>query len=317
MSDDRVRITHSTQSDTPTAVALGNFDGVHRGHQRTLERAIACGHQRGWQPTTVTFAPHPREYFSGRPHLMLTLPEEKAWQLQQLGIERVVALPFNRELARLSPRAFVEQILRDRLQTRFISIGEDFCFGRDRTGTAADLKAIATDSGIDVTIVPLYSPEGDRASSSAIRQALIAGHLDRANRLLGRAYSLSGTVVLGQQLGRKLGFPTANLEVSPRKFLPRWGVYAVWVELGRGDRLPGVANIGCRPTVKGDRPTIEVHLLAGGRDLYGEPLSANLVRFLRPESRFESLEALKQQIEIDCQQARDCLQNGSVASLQF
>ena len=308
MSDGVVRVASSTRSKVPTAVALGNFDGVHRGHERTLCGAIECGRDRGWLPTAVTFVPHPREFFSGHPHQMLALPEEKAVLLQSLGIERVVALPFNRELARLSPRTFVEGILRDRLQTRSISIGQDFCFGRDRAGTAADLKTIAADSGIEVTIVPLYYQGEDRVSSSAIRQALLEGNLDRANRALGRTYSLSGRVITGQQLGRSLGFPTANLEVSPRKFLPRWGVYAVWVRLPECDPLPGVANIGCRPTVVGDRPTVEVHLLAGGRDLYGETMTANLVRFLRPERRFDSLEALKAQIEIDCQQGEECLQ---------
>ncbi|MFS8118635.1 MAG: bifunctional riboflavin kinase/FMN adenylyltransferase, partial [Microcoleus sp.] len=246
---------------------------------------------------------------------------------------------FDRELAALSASEFVEEILVRQLQASRISVGVDFRFGRGRAGTAVDLQSIASSYGIDVTLAPLYScGEGDRISSSAIREALASGDLRKAHQLLGRPYSLVGTVVGGQRLGRTIGFPTANIELPPEKFLPRFGVYAVQVlvsmlsnsEAGEIkdpsssyewknpqsliDRkasdlsiLSGVMNVGCRPTVDGQQPTIEIHLLDWSGDLYGQTLSASLVEYLRPEQKFASLDALKTQIQADCDVARKVL----------
>lgn len=328
-----------TAALTPTFVALGNFDGVHRGHQqviqsvypekpiavprqemywyrsaKTVERSDSPGltfHKRQRslgtrqtkQPylTVVTFQPHPQEFFTGQPRSLLTPLVEKVIHLQGLGIEQLVLLPFNRELASLSPEEFVQRILVDQLQAQRISVGFDFRFGYQRAGTAADLKAIATTYGIQVVIVPPQTCEGERISSSAIRQALQQGKLHRANRLLGRSYSLVGQVIRGQQLGQQIGFPTANLQLPAEKYLPCQGVYCVRVQ-GAILEHPqiGVMNLGCRPTIDGTQQTIEVHLLDWSGNLYEQALTVYLDQFLRPEQRFASVSALKAQIQADC-----------------
>ncbi|MBD1839114.1 bifunctional riboflavin kinase/FAD synthetase [Coleofasciculus sp. FACHB-501] len=352
----------------PTAVALGNFDGVHRGHQQVVKPILKASDVPGvptlppsslhrrleyhWQSqsedtgrspetkilssneypiaTVVTFNPHPREFFTGQRRGLLTPRPEKVRQLEALGVEQLVLLPFDRELAALSPQQFVEKILVRQLRAQSVSVGEDFRFGCQRAGTGADLKAIAHSYGINVTLVPLQTCEGERISSSVIRQALQEGDLEQANRLLGRPYTLTGLVVKGQQLGRTIGFPTANLQLPSEKFLPRQGVYCVRVysetedgseatgqtETGNGEAkvaadgcsLPiegiGVMNIGNRPTVDGTTSTLEVHLLDWVGDLYGKTLTVSLEQFLRPEQKFASLDALKTQIQVDCEAAR-------------
>lgn len=295
------------QIKTPTAIALGNFDGIHRGHQTVLQPIIKLKSDRAspTYPSVVSFSPHPREFFTGQKIELLTPVAEKARQLEKLGIEQLILLPFNRELAALSPQQFVEEILVGKLKTTHISVGEDFCFGNQRKGTATDLKNIATALGIEVFLSSLHkcldNHETVRVSSSRIRQALTTGEVERANRMLDRPYSLMGKVIMGQQLGRTIGFPTANLQLPPDKFLPRYGVYAVDILLDR--TVKGVMNIGCRPTVAGKAPTIEVHLLNWSGDLYGQTLVVNLKKFLRSEQKFASLDALKEQITKDCQAA--------------
>ncbi|MDF0556278.1 bifunctional riboflavin kinase/FAD synthetase [Kamptonema sp. UHCC 0994] len=388
-------VTYSSAAAlTPTAVALGNFDGLHLGHQQVvlpiLNRAeilaplvipprgsegrsshdldvalapilelaepfyrrldddnlgispsIVEINNKGYKSnllepacaTVVTFSPHPQEFFSGQPRKMLTPLKEKLALLKSMGVEKLVLLPFDRELAALTPKQFVEEILVRQLQATRISVGLDFRFGRGRAGTATDLAAIAANYGIDTTLVPLYTYAGERISSSAIREALQNGNLLKANQLLGRPYSLCGVVVEGQKIGRTIGFPTANLLSPPEKFLPRFGVYAVRVVIeeeteeefsGKGEfklrpetmnLMPksfhppvlGVMNIGCRPTVEGVSPTVEVHLLDYSGDLYGKTLNVSLENFLRPEQKFPSLEALKAQIQSDCAFARKLL----------
>ncbi len=309
-----MRVTSSlTKALKPTAVALGNFDGVHRGHQQVIQPVIKNqGESASTEKTVstvVTFNPHPQEFFTGKRRSLLTPQSEKVEQLQRLGVEQLILLPFDRELACLSPQEFVEQILVQQLRSQSISIGQDFCFGKQRTGTATDLKAISSNFGIPTTIVPLHTCQGERISSSAIRQALEQGNLDRAKSLLGRAYSLAGTVVAGKQLGRTIGFPTANIALPTEKFLPSHGVYAVKVFLA-DDKLPvaGVMNIGNRPTVNGTNQSVEVYLIDWSGDLYGKAISLELEQFLRPEQKFESLEALKNQIKIDCDRAKATLE---------
>lgn len=321
---------------TPTAVALGNFDGVHRGHKRVIEPIL--GHWRtGELPdaprasgiasksehtysTVVTFNPHPREFFTGEHRSQLTPLDEKVRQLKRLGVEQLVLLPFDRELASLSPQEFVEKILVQQLASELVSVGEDFRFGAGRSGTSADLQAIAATYGITTNIVALQTCEGERISSSLIRQALQLGDMQSANRQLGRPYTLTGLVVQGQQLGRTIGFPTANLQLPLEKFLPRFGVYCVRVSaaaqsddssrstehstLNTQHSGMGVMNIGRRPTVNGTMTTVEVHLLDWSGDLYGQTLTVSLEHFLRPEQKFASIDALKAQIQADARAAR-------------
>lgn len=296
---------------TPTAVALGNFDGVHRGHRQVIQPVLLQSADKGDRAfsTVLTFDPHPKEFFTGQLRPLLTPLPEKVWQLKQLGVDQLVLLPFNQKLADLSPAQFVEEVL-GKLQAKQISVGDDFCFGKQRSGSALDLRTIAASYGINVTIVPLKRLAGERISSSAIRQALQTGKLEIANHLLGRAYTLLGQVTQGQQLGRTIGFPTANLHLAPQKFLPMTGVYAVQVQIFAEPEatiaqfLPGVMNLGYRPTVDGTRQTIEVHLLDWSGDLYGKTLLVHLEQFLRPEQKFDSLDALKAQIQVDCDRAR-------------
>lgn len=324
-------ITSATSNAlTPTSIALGNFDGIHRGHQQVVRPVLrrqqssevlavtsishptdATAPQTPYA-TVVTFNPHPREFFSGQSRQLLTPLPEKVTILEGMGIEQLVLLPFDRELAALSPEAFVEKILIRELQAQQICVGEDFRFGKGRTGTARDLSAIAPRFGTQVQIIPLHTCGEERISSSAIRHALENGHISKVNRLLGRPYALTGSVITGQKLGRTLGFPTANLDVSPEKFLPCFGVYSAKVQLSeQTESLPAVLNIGCRPTLAGDTPTVEIHLLDWSGDLYGQTLSVSLHSFIRPEQKFSSLDHLKAQIAQDCQIAIQDLLNVS------
>jgi len=342
-----VQVTSSLSTALkPTLVALGNFDGVHRGHQQVIQPILQASRTDGamtpsspllsWQSslesfsspsltenlenpadvtisrayaTVATLNPHPREFFSGVARKLLTPSLEKVQQLSFLGVEQLVLLPFDRELASLSPQQFVEKILVQQLDVKRVSVGEDFRFGHRRAGTSTDLQAIAASYGVDVIIVPLHTAQGERISSSAIRQSLEQGDLGKANQLLGRSYSITGVVVKGQQLGRTIGFPTANLEIPPEKFLPRKGVYCVRLADSLVSSSPqslqvGVMNIGERPTVNGTCLTVEIHLLDWSGDLYGKTLTVSLEKFLRPEQKFASLDALKSQIQADCAVAR-------------
>ena len=304
---------------TPTCVALGNFDGVHRGHRQVIQpvcqaEGVAAKKFSAALATVVTFNPHPQEFFSGQRRSLLMPLAEKIHCLSEMGVEQLVQLPFDQALADLTPQEFVEQLV-NRLQVQQISVGEDFRFGRRRSGTAEDLQAIAAQYGVPVSVVPLCQCQDERISSSAIRLALEQGEVDRANQLLGRPYTLLGQVTQGQQLGRTIGFPTANLQVPPEKFLPKQGVYSVWVHLGglkdgfagcglKNDCLPGVMNIGNRPTVEGRSQTIEVHLLDWSGDLYGQTIAVYLDSFLRPEQKFAALDDLKAQIQKDSETAK-------------
>jgi len=333
---------------TPTAVALGKFDGVHRGHQRVIQPILPPFRKDGeierwgdWEmgrlgdgekvtppphngsifSTVVTFDPHPQEFFTGKPRSLLTPLDEKVYQLRSLGVQQLVLLPFDKELCALTPEEFVEKILVQQLQAVQISVGQDFRFGSKRSGTAHDLQIIAAKYNIPVTIASLEtcaeSQENQtqvyqqtRISSSLIREILASGDIERANQLLGRPYTLIGTVIQGQQVGRTIGFPTANLELPKDKFLPHHGVYAVRVFTVNetlditGNAYFGVMNIGNRPTVNGIHLSVEVHLFDWSGDLYGKKLAVHLEKFLRPEQKFPNLEALKTQIQLDCSAAR-------------
>ena len=287
---------------TPIAIALGNFDGIHRGHLEVIRPVL------DWDAdvykTVVTFDPHPQQYFTRQQRQLLTTYQERAAILEDLGIQQIILLPFDRELVKLSPQEFVDRILVDRLQAKFISVGEDFRFGNQRAGTATDLVTLAAAAGIPTRIAPLETDGDSRISSSRIRAALLSADLTLTRELLGRYYSIGGMVVSGQQIGRSIGFPTANLNYPPEKFLPLQGVYCVRVDTPAATQLPGVMNIGKRPTVAGLNTTVEVHLLDWEGDLYDRPLTVYLHHFLRSEQKFADLTELTNQIQADCHQAR-------------
>ncbi|MBW4552976.1 MAG: bifunctional riboflavin kinase/FAD synthetase [Aphanocapsa sp. GSE-SYN-MK-11-07L] len=295
-------ISDLTTALRPTAIALGNFDGVHRGHQQVIQALAEAAES---YLTVVAFDPHPQEFFTGQARTLLTPLAEKSQQLERLGVSQLVLLSFDQTLAALSPAEFVDQILVQQLAAKAISVGFNFRFGHQRAGNVEDLRAIAANYGIQVNVALPQLFEGERISSSAIRAALEQGDLQRANCLLGRAYTLVGEVGAGDRLGRTLGFPTANLRLPEQKFLPRTGVYAVRVTSdGLEQPQLGVMNIGYRPTVDGKKLVVEAHLLDWAGDLYGRTLTVALEQFLRPEQKFADLTALKAQIQQDCDRAR-------------
>ena len=286
---------------------IGNYDGVHRGHQHMLAALRRRALELGLPATVVTFEPTPREYFEGETApARLTRLREKLQALARYDVDRVVCLRFDTELAAISARSFEEDLLAARLGVRHMVVGHDFHYSRRREGTTASLRAAGRRLGFTVEEVPPFEIEGVRVSSSLVRAALEAGDLAVATQLLGRPYRISGRVQLGQRLGRKLGFPTANLPLH-RKVIPLWGIFAVRVD-GPGLTFhPAVASLGTRPTVDGTVPLLEVHLFDFDRDLYGRNLDVDFIARLRDEVRFDSLEALVEQMHRDAAQARASL----------
>ena len=295
------------QARTPTALALGSFDGLHAGHRRVIE--AVCAEPLGGLPTVVSFWPHPREVLHGEARLRLDLPEEKLKLLQPLGIEQLVLVPFDQNLARLSAEDFVRSMLIDTLQARHIAVGANFRFGRGRQGTTETLQTLCAAVGVQVTVLPILKDASGAMSSSRVRAALGDGDLTTAQQLLGRSYRFSGTVVKGRGLGHTIGWPTANLAVDGRKFLPGLGVYAAWAKVGdQSKRLPAVMNLGPQPTVDPLSPSaVEVHLLDTNQDLVGKVLTVEPVERLRGQQRFSGLDELSHQIGLDAQRARTCL----------
>ena len=309
-SEFNVWVTSSTSNViTPTAIALGNFDGIHLGHQKVLKPILE--RKKESTPTIVSFTPHPQEFFSGKTKPLLTPLTEKVKRLELLRVKQLVCLPFDRTLASLSPEAFVEEILVKQIKAEYISVGQDFRFGQGRTGNAQSLEELAKKFGVFVHITQLENSLSQdsplRISSSRIRHCLATGNVRQAKEMLGYPYSLQGMVVKGQQVGRTIGFPTANLQVPSDKLLPRRGVYCVRAILATQEIVKGVINVGSRPTVNGQVPTVEVHLLDWSGNLYGSYLTVNLEKFLRSEQKFPSLDALKKQIMLDCEMAREIL----------
>lgn len=285
-----------TQVTTPCDVALGNFDGVHLGHQAVIRTVLE--RSGGGTPTVLTFEPHPREFFSGQTGFLLTPRAQKLERIKCLGIEQVVVLPFDADLARMSALSFVVEVLQGGLQAKFVSVGWNFRFGKGRAGTTEMLEQFAQQNGLALEVIAEQRLAGQPVSSSVIRETLGRGEVERASRLLGHAYSLEGEVVSGDRRGRSLGFPTANLQVDARKFLPADGVYLVQVTWDTLTRW-GLLNIGVRPTFAGRTRSVEVHLLDWEDDLYGRHLRLALLHYLRPERQFSGIEELRAQLEQD------------------
>ena len=290
----------------PTAIALGSFDGLHQGHRRVIAAVTGAALEgAGAIPTVVSFWPHPREVLHGEARLRLDLPAEKLHLLEPLGIEQLVLVPFTTELAALSPEAFVEQVLVGQLQAQRIAVGDNFRFGAGRSGDSQALAAIGQRHGIAVQVLPMLWDGPERVSSSRIRRALAAGDVAEAHRLLERPYRFSGRVVRGRGLGRELGWPTANLQVDGRKFLPLEGVYAATASVAGGPMLPAVMNLGPQPTVDPLAPSaVEVHLLDRRLELVGEELVVEPLQLLRRQQTFASFEELSAQIALDADRAR-------------
>jgi riboflavin kinase / FMN adenylyltransferase len=285
------------------ALTIGNFDGVHRGHQAMLARLREAAEDLGLLPAVLTFDPHPREFFApeSAPPRLSTL-RDKLERFAAYGVERVHVARFGARLAMLPAEEFVEQILVRTLNTNWILVGDDFRFGRDRAGDLALLRQRATTFSVEA--MPTVSIDGVRASSSAVRSALAEGDVERATRLLGRPYVISGHVAHGDKLGRSLGFPTANVVLRRKPALS--GIFAVRVH-GLGDEArTGVASLGVRPTVKqGAKPLLEAFVFDFDEAIYGRRIEVEFLHKLRDEERYDNLEALSRQIRSDVAQARD------------
>lgn len=288
--------------------AIGNFDGVHRGHQYLLDQTKTFAKELGARAGVVLFEPHPRRYFRpDDPPFLLTLPVHRDALLRAHGAEEIFALPFDKALASLSPAEFVKGVLKAQLGLAGVITGADFRFGAGRAGDAEVLEKLGRDAGLEVRRAELASenPDTEKYGSSAVRAALTEGDVKAAARMLGRPWAVQGRVVEGQKLGRTLGFPTANLTLGDL-VEPRNGVYAVRASVD-GQTYNGVANFGRRPTVGAEAPLLETNLFDFRGDLYGKELEVAFIDFIRDEQKFDGLDALKSQIGKDCEAARAIL----------
>ncbi len=297
-------------ADTAAVLTIGNFDGVHLGHQALLSLLTGKARELGLPAVVLTFEPHPREYFSpaDAPARLASL-REKLLLLDAAGVDRTHVCRFDARLAAQSAQSFIDDTLVRGLGLRHLFIGDDFCFGARRQGNFAMLQEAGGRHGFGVESMPTLDVAGERVSSSAVRAALAAADLDHAARLLGRPYSIAGRVSHGDKIGRQLGFPTANIQMKHRR-PALTGVYAVSVEGLAGTRVLGVANIGVRPTATANgRARLEVHLFDWKQDCYGAHIRVHFLHRLRAERKFESLDALRAQIAIDTAHARDWFAN--------
>lgn len=293
--------------DRGAAVAIGNFDGVHLGHQSVLSLAGAAAAEIGAPFGVITFEPHPRSFFApDAPPFRLMTADARARRLEKLGVEVLYELPFGAPLAGLTPEEFAERVLASGLGVRHVVVGGDFHFGKGRAGNPEVLEALGARLGFGVTAAPLVSDRSVVYSSTAVREALEAGRPEEAARILGHWHRIEGRVLHGDKRGRELGFPTANLSLEGLH-LPRFGVYAVKVDVLDGPHAGsygGVASIGVRPTFGVRAPNLEVHLFDFEGDIYGARLSVALVAFQRPELRFAGAEPLVAQMREDLTEAR-------------
>jgi len=290
----------------PTSLAIGSFDGLHEGH-RTLIKSVVNEYE--YTPTIASFWPHPREILYSETRLRLDLPSEKLPLLQKLGIKQLVLIPFDLELSRLSAEEFINNILINQLQARSISVGENFRFGYKRRGDINTIKNSIKSKNIKLNIVPLLQDQEGRISSSRVRNLLLQSDLVKAKELLKRPYSFSGKVVKGKGIGKKIGFPTANLQIDGRKFLPGEGVYAAWTtEINSGIKFPSVMNLGPQPTINPLSPSaVEVHIIGKNINLYDLELFVEPIQMIRTQIRFSNMEELAKQISKDKKLAKTIL----------
>lgn len=307
-----MRITHGFRSlGTPHAVTIGNFDGLHLGHQAMLARLQDVARARGLPSCVLSFEPNPREFFAPeQAPARLSSLREKAEILRRFGIDRLHVFRFDRAFSALSAEAFIEQVLGRTLQARYVLVGDDFRYGARRTGDFALLKTAGETLGFDAEFLPTVEVAGERASSTAVRQALAAGDLAHAARLLGRAYSISGRVVHGDKLGRDIGFPTANIQLKHNR-PPLMGIFAVELYGLNGAPLPGVASLGKRPTVKNPDapPVLEVHLFDFTADIYNRRVRVDFLHKLRDEEKYPDIDSLVAQIRRDVDNAKQFLKH--------
>lgn len=284
------------------ALTIGAFDGIHLGHKRLIQETIKIAQTLKVEPALLTFEPHPRKVLYPNLDLkLLTTLDEKIRFIKKEGITNLILLPFNKALAELSPELFVERYLIDLLNTKAVIVGYNFHFGRGRAGNTDLLKKLGEKFNFLVEVLPALVINNRPVSSTLIRELLLKGEVERANQLLGRPYSLSGKVIHGKGRGKLLGFPTANLDIPKDKLLPAQGVYAVWA-IVEDKKYQGALNIGFNPTFEEKKLSIEVHLLnyTNSSSLYNQTIEVHLVKRVRSEKKFNTIEELKTQIAEDC-----------------
>ena len=290
----------------PLHLALGVFDGVHIGHQEVISRAVKAAEKKGGLAGMLTFDPHPIRVIAPEkaPTSLLATLNHKADIVRDLGIQLFIPLHFDAAFAAMEASEFIGKLTAAHIAT--LAVGEDWRFGHNRSGDVPFLEREAKLRGFHLDAVPPVMLDGDRVSSTRIRQAIRDGNLEAAQRMLGRPYSVSGTVVEGKKLGRTIGFPTANVATGDAQ-LPPDGVWVVETLLADGRKIGGVANLGMRPTVDGSARSLEVHVFDFSGDLYGQEFELQFEKYLRPEIRFPSIEALRTQIQQDAEAARTAL----------
>jgi len=291
-------------ADKGAAVALGNFDGVHLGHQKVIADAAAAAHALSAPLGVISFEPHARMHFEpDAPPFRLSNAHQLARVVEGLGADRLYLLPFGVEMASFTDRAFAETVLAKGLGVRHVAAGFDITFGKDRSGDPASMRRYGEELGFGVSVAQPVAVEGVKLSSTAVREALREGKPEVAAQILGRPFAIEGVVQKGRQLGRKLGFPTANVPLGDY-VAPMFGVYATRTRLHDGRRMGGVANIGVNPTTGVVEPRLEVWLFDFDEDIYGETIETELIAFLRPEEKFPSIPAMVEQIWRDAARAR-------------
>lgn len=302
-----IEILNLDRGETPssgTVVALGNFDGMHRGHQTLFRVCHTVFEEEGWNPSVLLFKQHTREMFLGERYPQIQSFKDKVLRARAFGIQTVLAMDFTRTLMAKSPVEFVEDVLLEQARAKAVVVGPNYTFGYKATGTVDQLQQLAEDRGFRVYVAPEVMHDGVMINSTRIRSAIRLGHMETAAHLLGSWYRIRGTVVPGAKRGRKLGFPTANLQLHFPYVIPKDGVYFTWCSVGTL-RIPALTNIGHNPTFGAERRKIEVHLLDFAGDLYGLELSIEFVQFIREDMRFPNAEALIEQMRHDETVARN------------
>ncbi len=303
-----ISLISPSEVKNPTSIGIGSFDGLHAGHRKLIESVVK---ENNYTPTIASFWPHPREILYKETRLRLDLPEEKLPILEELGIEQLVLIPFDHKLSKLSAKNFIKEILVNQLQAKSISVGANFRFGYKRSGDVNTIKLITKDMNIKLKIISILEDNEGRISSSRVRDLLQKSDLKNAFRILNRPYSFTGKVVKGKGIGKSLGFPTANLEIDGRKFLPGEGVYAAWTTINSSpNKIPSVMNLGSQPTIDPLLPSaVEVHLIDKDIDLYGMNLSVVPFRKLRSQIKFQNINQLSNQIKEDREKALKILKD--------
>jgi riboflavin kinase/FMN adenylyltransferase len=298
-----------------SSTALGFFDGVHPGHQFVIGSAVEQAKRENLVAAVVTFKDHPRSLTQGSSPLLLTVIDQRLAQFEKLGVQAVLVLNFTEELCRLTPSEYVRNILVDTIGAKYISVGYNHHFGRDREGNPTLLAELGKKLDFSVQVAPPIFVDGQEVSSSRIREALMSGEIEGANKLLSRPYAIVGKIVTGNARGRSIGIPTANLATEEFQVIPARGVYVGEAQLAKGETLPAVINVGLRPTFENDKLKheaketanllVEVHILDFNENIYDQKLEVRFLKYLRKEQKFDSVAALKEQILNDCRQASE------------